>query len=192
MAVQLSLMSAIEIFDSRRWTATPADGRRVRSRVPFGASVGCREPVELRDQDDKRYAGLRVHRAAARVNGLIAELSTRQPFTALEQVDLALQPPDRAPTNPDSAPTRLLVSRWYVTGTLAGFSGVPGRRVSWVHMLGSDHGASAFDRRPGCAERILCCAHVGQQRKAKKARLCRLLAAESLMTPTDPLRVWGA
>jgi enolase 1/2/3 len=112
VAVQLSLMSAIEIFDSRRWPVTPADGRRVRSRVPFGASVGCREAVELRDQDDKRYAGLRVHRAAAHVNRLIAELSTSQPFTALEQVDLALQPPDGAPTNPDSAPTRLLVSRW--------------------------------------------------------------------------------
>jgi Enolase, N-terminal domain len=138
VAVQLSLMPAIEIFDSRTWLATRADGRRVRSRVPFGASVGCREAVELRDQDDNRYARLRVHRTAARVNGPIAELSTSQPFTALEQVDPPLQPPEGPPTNPDWAPARLFVSRWSGTRTWARFSGVPGRRVSWVHMFGSD------------------------------------------------------
>jgi enolase len=48
-------------------SATLADGRRVLSGVPSGASVGSREAVELRDHDE-RYDGLGVCRATAHVN----------------------------------------------------------------------------------------------------------------------------
>ena len=87
---------AIEILDSRgrptlSVSATLADGRWVRSGVPSGASTGSREAVELRDHVDERYAGFGVRRAVANVNGPIAEAVTRRPFTALEQVDLALR-----------------------------------------------------------------------------------------------------
>lgn len=102
MVVEFSSISAIEILDSRgrptlSVSATLADGRRVRSGVPSGASTGSREAVELRDHDDQRYAGFGVQRAVANVNGPIAELLTSRPFTALEQVDLALQTQDGTP-----------------------------------------------------------------------------------------------
>jgi hypothetical protein len=86
---QLSLISAIEIFDSRCWPVTPADG-----------------------------------------------MSTSQPFTALEQFELAVQALSRAPTIPMGA-NAIVVSRWWPTGAWAGYRRVPGRRVSWVLVLGS-------------------------------------------------------
>ncbi|BBZ50233.1 phosphopyruvate hydratase [Mycobacterium heidelbergense] len=101
MAVEFSSISAIEVLDSRgrptlSVSATLADGRRVRSGVPSGASTGSREAVELRDHDE-RYAGLGVRQAVAHVNGPIAELLTSRPFTALEQIDLALGALDGTP-----------------------------------------------------------------------------------------------
>ncbi|ORA85432.1 phosphopyruvate hydratase [Mycobacterium malmoense] len=102
MAVEFLSITALEILDSRgrptlAVTATLADGRQVRSGVPSGASTGSREAVELRDHDAERYAGLGVRQAVAHVNGPIAELLTSRPFTALEQVDLALQALDGTP-----------------------------------------------------------------------------------------------
>jgi Enolase, N-terminal domain len=63
VAVQFSSMSAIEIFDSRgrrtlAVSVTLAGGRRVRSCVPFGASIGSRRAVALYSHDDKRCAGI--------------------------------------------------------------------------------------------------------------------------------------
>ena len=95
MAVQCSSVAAIEILDSRgRPTlcvrATLSDGRSVRSGVPAGASTGSREAAELRDHDD-RYDGLGVQRAAAHVNGPIAQALIGRPFTLLEHVDQTLR-----------------------------------------------------------------------------------------------------
>ena len=69
MAVQFSSVSATEIFDSRGLPTLAvsvilADGRRVRSGVPFGASVGSRGAIALHGHDDKRCAGISVRRAA--------------------------------------------------------------------------------------------------------------------------------
>jgi enolase len=102
VAVEFSSVSAIEILDSRgrptlSVSATLADGRRVRAGVPSGASTGSREAVELRDREDERYAGLGVCRAVAHVNGPIAESLTGQPFTTLEEIDLALRELDGTP-----------------------------------------------------------------------------------------------
>lgn len=96
MAVQFPPLSAIEILNSRGQptlavSATLADGGRVRSDVPSVASVGSREAVELRDHGDERHARPGERRAEANVNALIVESLTSQPFTALEQVDLALR-----------------------------------------------------------------------------------------------------
>lgn len=101
MAVQFLTISALEILDSRgRPTLSVAamlpDGRRVCSGVPSGASTGSREAVELRDHGE-RYDGLGVRQAVANVNGPIAELLTSRPFTALEQIDQALQALDGTP-----------------------------------------------------------------------------------------------
>lgn len=101
MAIKFSSISALEILDSRgrptlSVAATLADGRRVSSGVPSGASTGSREAVELRDHDE-RYDGFGVRRAVANVNGAISELLTNQPFTAMEQIDQALQALDGTP-----------------------------------------------------------------------------------------------
>ena len=95
VAVKFSSISAVEILDSRGrptlsvWATLP-DGKRVRSGVPSGASTGSREAVELRDHDE-RYGGLGVLRAAAAVNGPIAEALTSRPFSALDEVDEILR-----------------------------------------------------------------------------------------------------
>lgn len=95
MAVNFSSLSAIEILDSRsRPTllvqATLSDGRQVRAGVPSGASTGSREAKELRDHDG-RYGGQGVHKAAACINGLIAEELTSRPFSSLEVLDQTLR-----------------------------------------------------------------------------------------------------
>lgn len=101
MVVEFSSIFALEILDSRgrptlSVSATLADGRCVWSGVPSGASTGSREAVELRDRDE-RYDGLGVRQAVGNVNGPIADLLTSRPFTALEQIDRALQALDGTP-----------------------------------------------------------------------------------------------
>jgi Enolase, N-terminal domain len=85
VGVQFSSMSAIEIFDSRgrrtlAVSVTLAGGRRVRSCVPFGASIGSRRAVALYGHDDKRCAGISVRRAESpvRVGGPLTKYRKRQ------------------------------------------------------------------------------------------------------------------
>ena len=67
---------AREVLDSRgnptvEAEVTLADGAFGRAIVPSGASTGAHEALELRDHDDKRYAGKGVLRAVANVNEAI-------------------------------------------------------------------------------------------------------------------------
>nr|WP_307857324.1 phosphopyruvate hydratase [Mycobacterium sp. SM1] len=99
--MKFSSISAIEILDSRgRPTlsvcATLSDGRRVHSGVPSGASTGSREAVELRDHDE-RYGGFGVQKAAAGINGPIADALTSRSFTTLDEVDQTLRELDGTP-----------------------------------------------------------------------------------------------
>jgi enolase len=66
-----------EILDSRGNPTVEVDvvlegGIRGRAAVPSGASTGEREALELRDGDEKRYAGKGVTKAVGHVNGEIA------------------------------------------------------------------------------------------------------------------------
>jgi enolase len=95
VTARFSSMSAMEILDSRGrptlWMqARLSDGRTVRSGVPSGASTGSREAVELRDHDEDRFYSLGVRRAAAHVDGPIADALTSRTFDSLEQVDQTL------------------------------------------------------------------------------------------------------
>ena len=68
---------AREILDSRGNPTIEADvalasGARGRAAVPSGASTGEREAVELRDGDQRRYAGKGVLEAVKNVNDVIA------------------------------------------------------------------------------------------------------------------------
>ncbi|TMK84594.1 MAG: phosphopyruvate hydratase [Actinobacteria bacterium] len=67
---------AREVLDSRgnptvEAEVTLGDGAFGRAIVPSGASTGAHEALELRDHDDKRYAGNGVLRAVANVNEAI-------------------------------------------------------------------------------------------------------------------------
>jgi enolase len=71
-------LRAREIFDSRgrptiEVDAMLDDGSLGRASVPSGASTGTAEAHELRDGDPARYGGLGVRKAAANVNGEIAQ-----------------------------------------------------------------------------------------------------------------------
>lgn len=62
-----------EILDSRGYPTVEADvvldnGTVGRASVPSGASTGSKEACELRDGDNKRYAGKGVQRAVAAIN----------------------------------------------------------------------------------------------------------------------------
>ncbi|OMH29021.1 phosphopyruvate hydratase [Tersicoccus phoenicis] len=88
-------VSALEILDSRgnptlQVTVTTGDGGRYRAGVPSGASTGTREAVELRDGDPERYGGKGVTKAAAAVDGEIADALRGQRWTSLPDVDAAL------------------------------------------------------------------------------------------------------
>jgi len=70
-------IKAMEILDSRgnptvRVFMELADGTKVSSSVPSGASTGEFEAVELRDNDPKRYDGKGVLKAVENVNKIIA------------------------------------------------------------------------------------------------------------------------
>lgn len=70
---------AIEVLDSRgnptlAVFVTTQDGNVGKALVPSGASTGEHEAVELRDGDKNRYGGKGVTKAAAHVNGPLADL----------------------------------------------------------------------------------------------------------------------
>ena len=78
MPLTIQSLHAWEILDSRgRPTlaveATLSDAATATAHVPSGASTGTHEAVELRDGDPNRYSGKGVLRAAAHVNGEIAQ-----------------------------------------------------------------------------------------------------------------------
>src|SRR4029453_4908720 len=95
---------AREVLDSRGtppgeveiWLDSGAFGRAI---VPSGASTGKREAVELRDDDDNRYGGKGVRRAAQTLTEVIApEIEGRE---AGEQAAL-----DRALLELDGTPNK--------------------------------------------------------------------------------------
>lgn len=76
---RVTAVKALEILDSRGFptlqvTVTTADGISATAAVPSGASTGEHEALELRDGDTSRYGGKGVQKAAANVNGPIAQL----------------------------------------------------------------------------------------------------------------------
>jgi enolase len=78
MSFSIEATHAREILDSRGNPTLEVEvllsgGASGRAGVPSGASTGTREALELRDGDRKRYGGKGVLKAAAHVNGEIAD-----------------------------------------------------------------------------------------------------------------------
>ncbi|RPF28033.1 phosphopyruvate hydratase [Georgenia muralis] len=92
-------LDALEILDSRgnptlRVSVELSTGQRASAGVPSGASTGSREAVELRDGDADRYGGKGVTRAVSNVNGELAELLRSRTWSALAEVDRAMNDAD--------------------------------------------------------------------------------------------------
>lgn len=94
MTYRIESVHAIEILDSRARPTLEVtctiNGHTATAGVPSGASTGTREAVELRDGDPNRYGGQGVTRAAANVNGEIADAVSRRVFDSLAALDRAL------------------------------------------------------------------------------------------------------
>ena len=77
--MKISSIKAQEILDSRgnptiECVTTLEDGSQGWAAVPSGASTGKYEAVELRDGDEKRYAGLGVLKAVSNVNDILSKV----------------------------------------------------------------------------------------------------------------------
>lgn len=99
----VTTVHAVEILDSRSRptlavTLGLSDGTMARAGVPSGASTGSREAVELRDGDRERYGGFGVLKAAANVNGEIAEVIIGKPLDDVAACDKLLMDLDGTPT----------------------------------------------------------------------------------------------
>ncbi|MGE3445878.1 MAG: phosphopyruvate hydratase [Acidimicrobiia bacterium] len=95
MGHQVESVSALEVLDSRGRPTLEVrlalrGGVAAVAGVPSGASTGTREAVELRDGDEARFGGQGVLRAAANVNGEIADRLVGKRFVSLAELDGAL------------------------------------------------------------------------------------------------------
>jgi len=95
MDTAIESIHAREVLDSRgnptvEVEVTLYEGSWGRVIVPSGASTGVHEALELRDGDDKRYAGKGVLKAVENVNGPIAEMLLGWDATDQRGIDEAL------------------------------------------------------------------------------------------------------
>lgn len=93
--MKIKSVKAIEILDSRgnptlKTTVVLEDNSIGITAVPSGASTGIYEAKELRDKDEKRYAGLGVLKAVENVNFEIAEKVIGSEAEDQEVLDKAL------------------------------------------------------------------------------------------------------
>ena len=93
--MKITTVKAIEILDSRgkptvRTFVTLDDGSLHQASVPSGASTGKHEALELRDGDEKRFAGQGVLKAVENVNGPIANALKGKDPTDLKTLDLTM------------------------------------------------------------------------------------------------------
>lgn len=92
---KIKSLVAREILDSRgnptiETKVILADGTVARASVPSGASTGAHEAWELRDGDAKRYGGLGVRQAVAKVNEIISPALVRLEVSEQEKIDRRL------------------------------------------------------------------------------------------------------
>ena len=93
--MKITSVKALEILDSRgkptvRTFVTLDDGSLHQASVPSGASTGKHEALELRDGDEKRFAGQGVLKAVENVNGPIANALKGKDPTDLKALDLTM------------------------------------------------------------------------------------------------------
>ncbi|MGC8855475.1 MAG: phosphopyruvate hydratase [Anaerolineae bacterium] len=123
-------ISALEILDSRgnptlEVEVVLADGAWGRAAVPSGASTGVHEALELRDGDQKRYAGKGVQQAVANVNGPIADALFGWDATEQRAIDLELLSLDGTPNKSKLGANAILGVSLAVAKAAANSLGLP-------------------------------------------------------------------
>ena len=93
--MKISSIRAREILDSRGNPTLEAevsldDGATGRAAVPSGASTGAHEALELRDGDQKRYGGMGVLKAVAKVNDEIARALIGKDASKQDDIDTTM------------------------------------------------------------------------------------------------------
>lgn len=95
MAAVIRTVVGREILDSRGNPTVEAEvelssGIRGRASVPSGASTGSREALELRDGDQRRYAGKGVAKAVSAINSTIRQALLGKDVFDQHAIDLQL------------------------------------------------------------------------------------------------------
>jgi enolase len=130
MTHKIHSVEALEILDSRgnptvKAYVTLNNGTKASAACPSGASTGENEAVELRDGDEKRYAGKGVLRAVSNVNEIIAkELIGKDP-TDQSGIDHLMIKLDGTPNKAKLGANAILSVSMAVARTAAIVSGLP-------------------------------------------------------------------
>ncbi|MBU4360235.1 phosphopyruvate hydratase [Patescibacteria group bacterium] len=92
---KIKKINAYEILDSRGNPTVQAevvldDGQKIKASVPSGASTGSYEAVELRDKDEKRFAGLGVQKVCKNIETKISKSLAGTDIIQQEEIDKKL------------------------------------------------------------------------------------------------------
>lgn len=136
MALTVREIRALEILDSRgrptlSASALLSDGSYGEFQAPSGASTGRHEALELRDGDMARYRGKGVLRAAANVEGAIAEALRGESADDLPAVDRRLIALDGTPDKTRLGANACLA----VSGAVARALSVSRKQVLWRTLV---------------------------------------------------------
>ena len=118
---KIKAIKAIEILDSRGNPTLQTEvflesGMSAKAAVPSGASTGKYEAFELRDTEEKRYAGLGVEKAVANVNKKIAPLLKGFNPEKQAEIDQKMIALDNTETRNTWGPMPFFPFRWLPAG----------------------------------------------------------------------------
>lgn len=135
---KISRIYCREILDSRAVPTLEAvvqldNGQVSVSSIPSGASTGKFEALELRDGDEKRYAGKGVLKAIDNIHKILAPAVLGMDPTNQTEIDKKLIALDGTPNKSKLGANAILAVSQTVTKAGAQASGMPLYR--WVHAL---------------------------------------------------------
>lgn len=138
MDAKIYSITGREILDSRgnptvETTVILGSGYRGTASVPSGASVGKHESVELRDNDEKRFAGKGVLTAVANVNTIISPKLRGMDSTNQKAIDETMIALDATPNKATLGANSILSVSLAVAKAAAANSQMPLYR--WLHGL---------------------------------------------------------
>ena len=169
MSFSIEATHAREILDSRGNPTLEVEvllsgGASGRAGVPSGASTGAREALELRDGDKKRYGGKGVLKAAAHVNGEIADELSGADARDQALIDRVLIELDGTPNKGRLGANAMLGVSLAVAKAAAEASGLPlyryiggaGAATLPVPMMNVINGGAHADNRLDPQEFMVC------------------------------------